>query len=165
MANEENLKKGKATQFQSGEEAARNGQKGGVASGASRRRKKTMRQTVTALLGAGLDAGESKFIEEKIKPRLLALGIDVKDATYQDAFLAGILLKAMKGDVRAAEFIRDIAGDSPHLQIKKQELKLRKEELQFKREQEVKKSEGETMEAQLAEAWLKALLEETGEDG
>ena len=60
MANEENLKKGKATQFQSGEEAARNGQKGGVASGASRRRRKAMRQTVNTLLGSGrnVDAGE-----------------------------------------------------------------------------------------------------------
>ena len=35
------------------------------------------------------------------------------------------MLKAMKGDVRAAEFIRDTAGDSPQLELKKQELKLR----------------------------------------
>ena len=140
MANEENLKKGEATQFKSGEEAARNGQKGGVASGASRRRKKAMRQTVNALLGAGLEVGESTFIEEKIKPRLLALGINVEEATYQDAFLAGILLKAMKGDVRAAEFIRDIAGESPALNLKKQELQLRKNELKFKQEQAAKKA-------------------------
>ena len=143
MANEENLKKGEATQFKSGEEAARNGQKGGVASGASRRRKKAMRQTVNALLGAGLEVGESTFIEEKIKPRLLALGINVEEATYQDAFLAGILLKAMKGDVRAAEFIRDTGGDSPHLDMKKQELKLRKEELRFRQELETKKAAAE----------------------
>ncbi len=30
MANEQNLEKGKATQFKSGEEAAKNGRKGGV---------------------------------------------------------------------------------------------------------------------------------------
>lgn len=36
MANDENLKRGKATQFRSGEEAARNGAKGGIASGKSR---------------------------------------------------------------------------------------------------------------------------------
>ena len=134
MANEENLKKGQATQFRSGEEAARNGQKGGVASGVSRRRKKTMQQTVTALLGAGLDAGESEFVE-LVRPRLLALGIDMDDATYQDVLLAGILLKAMKGDVRAAEFIRDTVGENPSLVLKKKELQLRKNELKFRQEQ------------------------------
>ena len=87
-----------------------------------------------------LEVGESTFIEEKIKPRLLALGINVEEATYQDAFLAGILLKAMKGDVRAAEFIRDIAGESPALNLKKQELQLRKNELKFKQEQAAKKA-------------------------
>lgn len=164
MANEENLKKGEATQFRSGEEAAKNGQKGGIASGASRRRRKAMKQTVNTMLGAGLDASEGGFLE-LIRPRLLALGIEEEDATYQDVLIAGIMLKAMKGDVRAAEFIRDISGDSPYLQLKKQELKLRKEELKFKQEQESKKSEGETMETQIAEAWLKALLEGSGEDG
>lgn len=39
MANNENLRKGELTQFRSGEEAARNGQKGGKASGAARRQK------------------------------------------------------------------------------------------------------------------------------
>lgn len=148
MANEENLKKGKATQFQSGEEAARNGHKGGVASGVSKRRKKTMHQTVNALLDAGLDVGENKFIEEKIKPRLLALGIDAEDATYRDAFVVGILLKAMKGDVRAAEFIRDIAEESPALNLKKQELRLRKNELKFKQEQVIRKPESSTRQSE-----------------
>lgn len=40
MANEENLKKGELTQYRSGEEAARNGKKGGQASGKARRQKK-----------------------------------------------------------------------------------------------------------------------------
>ena len=44
MANAENLKKGKATQFKSGKDAVENGRKAGVASGASRRRKRAMRQ-------------------------------------------------------------------------------------------------------------------------
>lgn len=142
MANEENLKKGKATQFQSGEEAARNGQKGGVASGASRRRRKAMKQTVNTLLGAGLNADAGEFLE-LIKPRLLALGIDAEDATYQDILLAGIMMKAMKGDVRAAEFIRDTVGENPALAIRKQELQLRKSELKFRQEQATKKTESE----------------------
>lgn len=142
MANEENLKKGEATQFRSGEEAARNGQKGGVASGASRRRRKAMKQTVNTLLGAGLDVGGSDFLE-LIRPRLLALGIDEEDATYQDVLIAGMMLKAMKGDVRAAEFIRDTVGESPVLALRKQELQLRKNELKFKQELESKRAESD----------------------
>ena len=42
----ENLKKGKATQFKSGEEAARFGSKGGKASGESRQINKTITQAV-----------------------------------------------------------------------------------------------------------------------
>ena len=139
MANEKNLIP--FTSDQSHDEAVKNGKKGGVASGAARRRRKTMRQTLNALLGAGLDVSEQEFVE-KVTP-LQALGIDVEDATYQDVMLAGILLKAIRGDVRAAEFIRDTGGDSPHLDMKKQELKLRKEELRFRQEQELKKAESE----------------------
>ncbi len=142
MANEENLKKGKATQFQSGEEAAKSGQKGGVASGASRRRRKAMKQAVNTLLGAGLDTSEGEFLEI-IRPRLMALGINEEDATFQDVLLAGIMLKAMKGDVRAAEFIRDTVGENPALAIRKQELQLRKSELKFKQEQATKKAESD----------------------
>ena len=141
MANEENLKKGKATQFQSGEEAAKSGQKGGVASGASRRRRKAMKQAVNTLLGAGLDTSEGEFLEI-IRPRLMALGINEEDATFQDVLLAGIMLKAMKGDVRAAEFIRDTVGENTTLAIRKQELQLRKKELQLKEEQ-AKKAESD----------------------
>ena len=141
MANEKNLTP--FTSEQSREEAVKNGKKGGLASGASKRRRKAMRQTVNALLGAGLEGGESEFVE-KLRARLAAVGADTEDATYQDALLASILLKAMKGDVRAAEFIRDIAGDNPHLEIKKQELKLRKEELRLKQAREAERPEGQT---------------------
>lgn len=132
MANEKNLTP--FTSEQSHDEAVKNGKKGGVASGSARRRKKTMRQTLNAMLGAGLDVSEQEFVE-KVTPRLLALGINVENATYQDVLLAGMMLKAIRGDVRAAEFIRDTGGDNPHLDLKKQELKLRREELRFKQEQ------------------------------
>lgn len=48
--NDENLKKGKATQFKSGDEAARNGRKGGIASGKARREKADMRKLLTMML-------------------------------------------------------------------------------------------------------------------
>ena len=60
-------------------------------------------------------------------------------------------MKAIRGDVRAAEFIRDTGGDSPHLELKKQELKLRKEELRFRQEQEIKKTAEESLEDEKGE--------------
>lgn len=135
MANAENLKKGKATQFKSGKDAVENGRKAGVASGASRRRKRAMRQAAAMLLNAQIPMNERGPFMGTVKTLLKTFGYTPDDATYQDALLAGIMLEAMKGDVRAAEFIRDTAGESPALDIRKAELKMRQEELKFKQEQ------------------------------
>ena len=43
MANNKNLEKGKATQFKSGEQAAKAGRKGGIASGEAKRKNKSLR--------------------------------------------------------------------------------------------------------------------------
>lgn len=135
MANVENLKKGKATQFKSGKDAVENGRKAGVASGASRRRKRAMRQAAAMLLNTQIPMNERGPFMGTVKTLLKTFGYTPDDATYQDALLAGIMLEAMKGDVRAAEFIRDTAGESPALDIRKAELKMRQEELKFKQEQ------------------------------
>ncbi len=135
MANAENLKKGEATRFRSGEEAARNGQKGGKTSGAARRRKKAMRQAASMLLNTPVPANTQTKLMATVRELLGVFGYNEEDATYQDALLAGIMLEAMKGDVRAAEFIRDTAGESPDLEIRREELKLRKEELRLRKEQ------------------------------
>ena len=135
MANAENLKKGKATQFKSGKDAVENGRKAGVASGASRRRKRAMRQAAALLLNTQIPMNERGPFMGTVKTLLKTFGYTPDDATYQDALLAGIMLEAMKGDVRAAEFIRDTAGESPALDIRKAELKMHQEELKFKQEQ------------------------------
>lgn len=135
MANAENLKKGKATQFKSGKDAVENGRKAGVASGVSRRRKRAMRQAAAMLLNTQIPMNERGPFMGTVKTLLKTFGYTPDDATYQDALLAGIMLEAMKGDVRAAEFIRDTAGESPALDIRKAELKMRQEELKFKQEQ------------------------------
>lgn len=48
--NDENLKNGKATRFKSGEEAAKNGSKGGIASGKARRKKADMRKLLRDMM-------------------------------------------------------------------------------------------------------------------
>ena len=50
MANEQNLKNGAATQFKSGEEAAKSGAKGGINSGKARKRKADLRRMAQEVL-------------------------------------------------------------------------------------------------------------------
>ena len=88
------------------------------------------------LLNTPVPANTQTKLMATIRELLGIFGYNGEGATYQDALLAGIMLEAMKGDVRAAEFIRDIAGESPALEIRKAELKLHKEELKLKREQQ-----------------------------
>lgn len=89
------------------EEQKRIASAGGKASVRSRRAKKTMRETARLVL-------ELKC-PEKIKAELEKLGIKNKDAINQTAMLVAILNKALRGDVRAAEFMRDTAGENPRV--------------------------------------------------
>ncbi len=86
MANEENLKKGKATQFKSGEEAARNGKKGGEASAKARAERKTLKEELLLLLSEG---------------------------DTQKKVSAALIKKAKSGNVKAFEVLRDTIGEKP----------------------------------------------------
>ncbi len=86
MANEENLKKGKATQFKSGEEAARNGKKGGEASARARAERKTLKEELLLLLSEG---------------------------DTQKKVSAALIKKAKSGNVKAFEVLRDTIGEKP----------------------------------------------------
>ena len=74
MANAENLKKGKATQFKSGKDAVENGRKAGVASGASRRRKRAMRQAAAMLLNTQIPMNERGPFMGTVKTLLKTFG-------------------------------------------------------------------------------------------
>lgn len=126
MANAENLKKGEATQFRSGEEAARSGAKGGVASGAARRRKKSMKAALKTILDMPVT---SKELQQKMR----MLGVPEGDSTYQMAVMVAMLNQAMKGNVKAAYFCRDTVGESPADQIRREELKLNKAKFEYEK--------------------------------
>lgn len=83
--------------------------KGGVASVAARRRKKTMRETFEAILDMPIKNGKATDIE-KIRSIAETRG---KNITVQDAINLSIAQKAVRGDVKAAEFIRDTIGEKP----------------------------------------------------
>lgn len=103
MANEENLK------TPTTKEARERGAKGGIASGKARREKKLMRETLETLLGMPLKNGKSASVED-IKSLAAVKG---KNINVQEAILIAQVQKAMKGDTRAAEYVRDTIGQKP----------------------------------------------------
>lgn len=89
--NDENLKKGVATQFRAGEEQAKIASRGGKASVEARRRRRTLREELLLML---------------------------EDEEVQKSLTAALLNEAIKGNnagsVRAAfETIRDTIGEKP----------------------------------------------------
>lgn len=88
MANEQNLRPGE--HIPTKEEAKR----GGIASGESRRRKKLLRECLQELMQMEYDTVQGK----KLGSEMLS---------------AMLMKKAMSGDVKAFEVLRDTAGEKP----------------------------------------------------
>lgn len=103
MANEENLKPPTTS------EARKRGKKGGIKSGKARKERKAMKETAEMILGLTLKDGTVTAIED-IQSMAAANG---KNITVQDAIILKQAQKALKGDIRAAEFMRDTSGNKP----------------------------------------------------
>lgn len=103
MANIQNLK------TPSTEEARSRGRKGGIASGKARKEKKAMKETLKALLSLPLDQREAVDIEAIQDLTALEGG----NITVQEAIMLKQIQKAMDGDTKAAEYVRDTAGEKP----------------------------------------------------
>ena len=105
MANEQNLIP--FTSDQDREQAKKNGRKGGVASGEARRKKKAMKDAINMLLSLPLK-------DEKAKAYLEYLGFEKEDMDNQLGLVISMYKEAVaKGNVQAANWIRDTAGDKP----------------------------------------------------
>ena len=103
MANEQNLR------TPSTDEARSMGKKGGIASGKARREKKMFRETLETILFMPMKTGESMDVE-KIQNFASIKGQNI---SVQEAIMIAQVQKAMKGDTRAAEYIRDTVGQKP----------------------------------------------------
>lgn len=88
-------------------EARERGRKGGIASGEKRREKKAMKDTLETLLKMPLEAGKAVDLEG-IKSIAAIKG---KNITVQEAIMLAQIKKAIKGDTKAAEYIRDTSGN------------------------------------------------------
>lgn len=91
MANEENL-----NPIRSEKEARELGRKGGIASGEARRAKKSMKEMLDYLL--------EKEIENQKTGEMV---------TCREAMLSAMVKKAIGGDVKACQFVRDTSGEAP----------------------------------------------------
>lgn len=104
MTNEQNL-----DPVKSKEEARKRGRAGGIASGKARREKKKMRETLEIILSMPMKNG--KFTDVESIRNFAAL--KGKNISVQDAIMIAQIQKAMKGDTKAAEYVRDTIGQKP----------------------------------------------------
>ncbi len=117
MANEKNLV---PQTERSPSEAREMGRKGGIASGAARRRKKSLKQKMQLLLSlpaAGNDQAE-----------LAAMGVEPGDMDNEMVLIKALFLAAAEGDTKAFDRIQDVLGRTvarEELALKKQEAKRR----------------------------------------
>ena len=99
MPNERNLIPVRST-----EEARERGRNGGRASGESHRRKKSLREA--AELYQSLPVSDKRAWNKLAKD-----GVAPEDVDNQMAIIAGLSIKAAKGDAKAAKVLFDLIGD------------------------------------------------------
>ena len=120
MANEENLipvtKRTKS-------EAREISKKGGQASGAARRKKKSMKQVANYLL--------SLPVVEELQEEMIQSGIASDDADNQTALVFSMMQRAIKGNVTAAQFIANITGSTAMTEAERERIKLEKKRLKL----------------------------------
>ena len=76
---------------------------GGCSSGVSRRRKKSLREAAELYLSLPVS-------DKRAWNRLARDGVEPEDADNQMAIIAGLAMKAMKGDSKAAKVLFDLIG-------------------------------------------------------
>ena len=99
MPNERNLIPVRST-----EEARERGRNGGSASGEARRRKKSLREAAELYLSLPVS-------DKRAWNKLAKDGVAPEDVDNQMAIIAGLSIKAAKGDAKAAKVLFDLIGD------------------------------------------------------
>ena len=101
MPNEQNLI---PMDQRSQSEARKLGREGGRASGESRRRKKSLREAAELYLSLPV-------ADKRAWNKLARDGVEPEDVDNQMAIIAGLSIKAAKGDAKAAKVLFDLIGD------------------------------------------------------
>lgn len=101
MPNEQNLI---PMDQRSQSEARELGREGGRASGESRRRKKSLREAAELYLSLPVT-------NKRAWNKLARDGVEPEDVDNQMAIIAGLTIKAVKGDAKAAKLLFELVGD------------------------------------------------------
>lgn len=101
MPNEQNLI---PMDQRSQSEARELGREGGRASGVSRRRKRSLRDAADLYLSLPV-------ADKRAWNKLARNGVDPEDVDNQMAIIAGLTIKAAKGDAKAAKVLFDLLGE------------------------------------------------------
>lgn len=122
MANEQNLKPfGSGHRSESEERAMRS--KGGKKSGEKRRKKTALKKVADTLLNMPI----SEEAYPSVIQTLQKMGFEDDMITNQTAMMVSMWREAMDGNVRAAEFMRDTAGQNAQTIQQKKEFEYKKE--------------------------------------
>lgn len=99
--NKENLLKGEETRFKSGEEAAKSGRKGGIASGIAKRKKKNTAELINIMLNSKLTDKNKKVVQG------IAEQLDEEDLSVNSLLIAGMIKAAVGGNTKAFEALQE----------------------------------------------------------
>lgn len=83
--------------------------KGGIESGKARRRKRTMKEAAQIALNAPVSAEKAELLKK--------YGIAEQDCTNLMLIMVKAVQMATDGNLKAAEFVRDILGENPQYKI------------------------------------------------
>ena len=100
-------------------------QKGGIASGASRRRKKALRTALKEAMTMQL-----KELHPDMQTAIMrAAKLGDAELTVSDAVLGSIIRNACKGNSQMAKLLLDVLGETPDVRLKERELKMKEQAL------------------------------------
>lgn len=88
-------------------EARELGRNGGIASGISRRRKRSLKEAADLFLS--LPVTDTRTFNKMVK-----VGLNTDEIDYQMAVIVGLTLQAAKGDAKAAKAVFDLLGEDSH---------------------------------------------------
>ena len=89
------------------EQHSEDSRKGGVASGVSRRRKKSLKEAADLYLSLPVS-------DRKMWNKISRRGVDPEDIDNQMAMIIGLTMAATAGDAKAAKVIVDLLGEDSH---------------------------------------------------
>ena len=88
-------------------EARELGRNGGIASGVSRRRKRSLKEAADLYLSLPVS-------DRKMWNKISRRGVDPEDIDNQMAMIIGLTMAATAGDAKAAKVIVDVLGEDAH---------------------------------------------------